>query len=235
MGLAEEVQEQLRAAGTPEIAEHSQRFFKTGPGEYGEGDRFLGVRVPVVRALLRKFRQLPMPELRKLIRSRFHEERLFAVLWLSEDGKKADDKQLKRNFDFYLRERRFINTWDLVDGSAPGVVGRWLADKDRSVLYELASAESLWDRRIAMLATYHFIKENDVDDVFDLATILRDDPEDLMHKAVGWMLREAGKKQRPRLDAFLAEHAAEMPRTMLRYAIEKHSPAERQRLMRLGR
>ncbi|MEM7405062.1 MAG: DNA alkylation repair protein [Pseudomonadota bacterium] len=232
MGQAKDIQSALRAIGNPEIAAHSSRFFKSGPGEYAEGDRFLGVRVPEVRALIRQHRQIRLHELRTLIRSKWHEERLFAVLWLNEHCKRAGPEDLQTSFEFYLREREHVNNWDLVDGSAPGIVGRWLFPRDRSMLYDFVRAESLWDRRIAILSTLHFIKAGDLDDTFALSALLLDDNQDLMHKAAGWMLREAGKRDRARLDDFLGAKLNDMPRTMLRYAIEKHPEAERQAWLR---
>lgn len=234
MGEAKDVQSALNALGDPTIALHSRRFFKTGPGEYGEGDQFLGVRVPEVRKLIRRHPRMALRDLRTLIRSRWHEERLFAVLWLNEDSKRANSGKLQSNFEFYVQERAHINNWDLVDGSAPGVVGRWLHNRDRSLLYEFARAVSLWDRRIAILSTLHFIRAGDLDDTFEISALLLSDKEDLMHKAAGWMLREAGKRDRARLDQFLDIYLPRLPRTMLRYAIEKHTEAERQAYLRRG-
>lgn len=224
---------QLHALANADIAEHSSRFFRTGPGEYGEGDRFLGIRVPQVRKLIREYRQAPVTMVRPLLRSKWHEERLFAALLMNEWCKRADVERHERIVTLYLSERAGINNWDIVDGSAPGVLGRWLLQRDRAVLDELTASARLWDRRIAMLATFHFIDHGDFRSTLALAERALSDPEDLMHKATGWMLREIGKHDLQTLRTYLRRHHTRMPRTMLRYAIEKLAPDERDRWMKL--
>jgi 3-methyladenine DNA glycosylase AlkD len=217
---AESVQQALADLADPAIAEHSQRFFKTGPGEYGEGDQFRGIRVPVQRTVARQFDRLPLDEAGRLLRSPFHEDRLTALLILVRQfGRKGVDRQTI--YDLYLRNTAFINNWDLVDSSAPQIVGSFLADNPRAILDELACSDSLWERRIAIMATMHFIKQGQFDDTLRLARVLLDDREDLIHKAVGWMLREVGNRDLAVEEAFLAETYQTMPRTMLRYAIER--------------
>ena len=205
------------------------RFFRTGPGEYGEGDEFLGLKVPQIRKLAREFRALPLKEVEGLLKSKWHEARLLALVILVDQFERADERMRDAIFRLYLRSTKFINNWDLVDASAPHIVGAHI--KDRSLLTKLARSKSLWERRIAIVATQHFIRNHDLKDTFRLAKNLLDDKHDLIHKATGWMLREAGKRDRDALVAFLEEHATRMPRTMLRYAIEKFPPALRRRLM----
>lgn len=225
------IRKELRGLADPAIASHSQRFFKTGPGEYGEGDRFLGIRVPKVRQVVKKHRGLSLRAIRSLLRSKYHEERLCAALMLVDAFRRADEDGREAIFDLYLDSTSHINNWDIVDSSAPHIVGAYLADKDRDVLYELAESQSLWERRIAVLATQHFIRNGEFDDILALAEALLEDEEDLMHKAVGWMLREMGSVKLAPLRGFLRRHAGVMPRTMLRYAIEKLEAKERQKWM----
>lgn len=227
VSTAKNIQAALKKVANPEIAKHSQGFFKTGKGEYGEGDVFLGIRVPELRKHAKYFKDAPLPEVIKLLHSHVHEERLTALLILVLQFAKADEPGRKIIYDSYLTNTQYINNWDLVDTSAHPIVGGFLNDKDRSVLKKLAKSKLIWERRIAMISTYHFIKQNDLETTFVLAEILVDDKEDLMHKAVGWMLREAGKRDRKKLEAFLDKHGKTMPRTMLRYAIEKFSKEER--------
>ncbi len=223
-----EVKAHMQKLSNPKIAEHSLRFFKTGPGEYGEGDVFLGIRVPVTRKVARKFRELPLEQVLKLLKSKFHEERLLALFMLVALFKKGDDKEQKNIYDAYLGHTDTINNWDLVDGSAHQIVGGYLFERDRKRLYQLAKSKSLWERRISMIATYTFIKKDDFVDTLKLSEILLTDEEDLMHKAVGWMLREVGKKDVEVEEKFLGKHYKKMPRTMLRYAIEKFEEGKRQ-------
>ena len=224
---ASAVQEQLRALADPQTAQILQRFFKTGPGEYGEGDRFHGIKVPVVRKVANEFASLRLTEIRKLLRSALHEERLAALLILVRRFSNAEVKEKKRVYDFYLRHTQHINNWDLVDLSADKIVGAYLYEHSRAPLYTLAGSQLLWDRRIAIIATLHFIRHHDFDDTIGLAERLRDDNHDLIHKAVGWMLREVGKRNQSALEEFLQEHYRQMPRTMLRYAIERFSEHRR--------
>lgn len=223
-----DVQNALRVVRDPEITEHSQRFFKTGPGEYGEGDQFLGIRVPKVRKIARKFTSLSLKESEHLLQSDWHEARLCALVILVNKAEKADDILLKKIFDLYQRNTRYVNNWDLVDSSAPYIVGRYLMDKDRDVLYHWAKSAYLWERRIAVISTFYFIRQEDYDETLTLAKHLLHDEHDLIHKAVGWMLREVGKRNEQLLKEFLDKYVAHMPRTMLRYAIEKFTESDRQ-------
>lgn len=224
----------LRDAADPKKAAVLRRFFKTGPGEYGEGDQFLGVHVPKVRAIAREYRALSLVDCGTLVKSPLHEERalgLFVVVDRAERSAKAKDAATARAcFDFYVAHLDHINNWDLVDLSAAQVVGGYLFDKDRSILHELVKRPRLWDRRVAVIATFHFIRKGDFQDTLVLCEELLRDPEDLMHKATGWTLREVGKRGgRAALVAFLEAHGPRMPRTMLRYAIERFPEAERKR------
>jgi 3-methyladenine DNA glycosylase AlkD len=217
----DDVRARLREQADPEDARNLQRFFKTGPGEYGEGDVFIGVRVPVVRGIAKEFRALPLEDAAELLRSPVHEERLLALLILVGAYAKGDDVLRGRIFDFYLANTRFINNWDLVDSSAEHLLGAHLRGGDRSLLDRLARSELLWERRIAIMATFHFIRRGEFTDTLRIAALLLHDGHDLIHKAVGWMLREVGKRDREAEEAFLREHCRAMPRTMLRYAIER--------------
>lgn len=223
-----DVKAQMQELSNPKIAEHSLRFFKTGPGEYGEGDLFLGIRVPVTKKVARKFKELPVDEVLKLLKSKYHEERLLALIMLVNRFKKETDKEQKKIYEAYLSHTEYINNWDLVDGSAHQIVGGYLFERDRKPLYQLAKSKSLWERRISMIATYTFIKKNDFVDTLKLSEILLPDEEDLIHKAVGWMLREVGKLDLEVEEKFLQKHYKKMPRTMLRYAIEKFVEKKRQ-------
>ena len=218
---------ELDGAGDPERAEHLQRFFRTGPGEYGEGDRFLGLRVPEVRAIARRHRELPLPDLADVLASPWHEHRQAALFVLADRYRRAGPADRETIADFYLEHLDAVNSWDLVDGSAPHILGAHLLERDRSVLYELAASGHLWRQRVAVLATFAFIRAGQFQDTLRLAELLRDHPHDLIHKAVGWMLREIGKRDRAAEERFLDRHAARMPRTMLRYAIEKFEPERR--------
>lgn len=215
------IQAHLRELGTPEAAALAARYFKTGPGQYGEGDIFLGISVPTLRKLAREHRALPTEELVLLLRSEIHEERFLALLILVLSASKGDEATRREIYDLYLAHTRYINNWDLVDTSAREIVGGYLADKDRSPLYHLARSQQLWERRIAIVATYHFITRSDYGDTLAVAEILLGDAHDLIHKATGWMLREVGKRDQPTLEQFLRRHGRAMPRTMLRYAIER--------------
>ena len=216
-------------------AKFLQRFFKTAPGEYGAGDQFVGIRVPVLRKLAKEFRALPLSEVTALLHSPIHEERLLALLILVDGYARADAAGRAKIHAHYLENLDRVNNWDLVDTSAPYIVGRHLAERSRAILFRLAHSQNLWYRRVAMLATFYFIRQNDFADALRLAELLRDDEHDLVHKAVGWILREIGKRNVAALKQFLDRHAAFMPRTMLRYAIEKLSERERQRYLRAGK
>src|ERR1043166_4112024 len=232
MSRVAELRQRLRRLGDPKDATFLQRFFKTGPGEYGEGDQFLGIRVPAVRRLAGEFRDLPLHDVDTLLHEPWHEARLLAVVLLSDAYPRGTPKERAAIYRLYLRHADRINNWDLVDSSAPKVVGAHLATRARRpVLRRLARSKLLWKRRIAVLATFHFIANDELDDSLCIAKLLLHDSHDLMHKAIGWMLREVGKRDARRLEKFLDAHAHEMPRTMLRYAIERMSPAKRKRYM----
>ncbi len=227
MSALKAIRGQLRAAGDPEDALFLQRFFKTGPGGYAEGDVFIGVRVPMVRLLARQADPLPLADILRLLASRIHEERLLALVSMTRQFARGDESLRREVYDAYLAARAHINNWDLVDVSAPNIVGAWLLDHPRGILDTLVVSPVLWDRRIAVLATFTLLRAGQFDDTVRLCTHLLKDPEDLMHKACGWMLRECGKRDLGVLRAFLRAHSTSMPRTMLRYAIEKLSPDER--------
>lgn len=232
MNTLAEARTALRSFANESDALVYRRFFKTGPGEYGEGDRFLGVRVPATRRVAREYSRLPLPDVLRLLRSGFHEERLLALILLIHQYRKGDPADPVRIYRAYLDHTRFINNWDLVDISAEHVVGAHLANRSRKPLYALARSSSLWERRIAILSTFHFIRNGDFDDTLKIAETLLSDPHDLIHKAVGWMLREVGKRDRVREDAFLLKHYRKMPRTLLRYAIEKHPERIRRQFLK---
>ncbi len=217
----------LHALADPQRAQSSSRFFKTGPGESGEGLRFLGLNAAQMRGLAKEFRALPLAEIETALQSQWHDERAVALLIMVEQFPKADAKTQKAFYDCYLANRTHVNSWALVDCSAPHLVGAYLLERSRKPLDRLARSASLWDRRIAIVATQHFIRKNDFADTLRVAEMLLDDEEDLIHKAVGWMLRELGDRDVKAEEAFLREHCGVMPRTMLRYAIEKFPPAKR--------
>jgi 3-methyladenine DNA glycosylase AlkD len=214
--------EELEAYSSAEEAEKYRRHFKTGEGQYGEGDEFIGVRMGQVFALAKEFIDMPPDEIEKLLESPVHEARAGAMSIMDKQARrnKTPEGRRKELFDLYLRRTDRINNWDLVDLGAPYVVGRYLFDKPRDVLYELARSRNVWERRTAIVATSYFIRQGDLSDTFEIAEILLDDPHDLIHKAAGGWVREAGKKDRKRLLDFLDQHAATMRRTALRYAIE---------------
>ncbi|MDE2847912.1 MAG: DNA alkylation repair protein [Gemmatimonadota bacterium] len=222
----------LETLGDTAIAAHSQRFFKTGPGEYGEGDRFLGIRIPAIRAQVRRYRDLSMGETLRLLVSPFHEVRMFSLLLLVVKFDKGNEQEKRTIFDAYLGHAAFINNWDLVDCSAHPILGGYLDGRVRKPLYVLADSESLWERRMAIMACLHFIRQHDYADALKLSERLLNDGEDLIHKAVGWMLREIGKRDLPVELSFLKTRYRQMPRTMLRYAIERFPKEERGRYLR---
>lgn len=229
---ATSIHKELEAYSTSEKRDFLPYFFKTGKGQYGEGDKFLGVVVPDIRKVAKKYKDIPYTEITALLDSAYHECRLCALLMLVERFKKAKEDDREAIYDFYLSKTDRINNWDLVDLSAKDIVGEYLVDKDRSVLYHLAESNLLWDQRISVLSTFAFIRRGDLDDIFALSEKFLDHNHDLMHKAVGWMLREAGKRNKNRLCAFLDVHNKNMPRTMLRYSIEKFTPEERAHYMK---
>ncbi len=226
---AAQVKEELKSLENPEQAKVLQGFFKTGPGQYGEGDIFLGIKVPVQRKLAKKFKGLKLNEIQELLDSKIHEHRLVGLLILVDKYEKSKNKEI---VDFYLSNTRNINNWDLVDLTAHKILGGYLLDKDRSILYDLAKSSELWEKRISMITTVAFIRESDFDDTLKIAEILLNDKHDLIHKAVGWMLREVGKKDQVVEESFLKKHYKTMPRTMLRYAIERFEETKRKAYLR---
>jgi 3-methyladenine DNA glycosylase AlkD len=225
------IERRLRSLADETIAEHHLRFFKCGPGQYGEGDAFLGIMVPMLRTLSKEFTPIPVAEAVALLQSKWHEARLLAVMILARKYERGDEAMREEIYRSYLANTHRINNWDLVDASAPNIVGAHLLERDRTVLYNLAKSESLWERRIAIIATQHFIRHDDFNDTLAIAEILLGDRHDLIHKASGWMLREVGKRDQAALERFLRKHAKRMPRTMLRYAIERFPPELRARYM----
>jgi 3-methyladenine DNA glycosylase AlkD len=222
---------ELTLAGDPQRA-RSPIWFKTGKGEYGEGDRFIGVRTPILRAIAGQYHHLGLPEIEKLLKSRIHEYRYAGLLILVSQYEAGDTDSRQKVFDFYLGHTRYINNWDLVDTSAPNIVGEHLVHRSRRVLYRLADSSVLWERRIAMVATSAFIVRGDLKDTLNIAKRLLADKYDLIHKAIGWMLREAGDRSRSKMIVFLNRNYPQMPRTALRYAIEHLPEAQRKRILK---
>lgn len=228
--ILNDLKKDLRKLEKPPEAKILQRFFKTGPGEYAEGDVFLGLKTDETRNVAKKYQDLSLPDLSQLLSSKIHEERVTAVMILNRQFSKKDLKEKKKIYQFYLANISGINNWDLVDGSAPTIVGGYLAvsGDSREVLYRFTVSEDLWERRIGMMATFFFIRKSQFEDALRIAERLLNDKEDLVHKAVGWMLREIGKKDFAAEERFLKKHYRQMPRTMLRYAIEKFPQQKRQ-------
>jgi 3-methyladenine DNA glycosylase AlkD len=222
----------LAEIADPERAKNLSWFFKTGPGEYGEGDRFIGIRVPDLRRLAGKFRDAPADVIAGLLKSPLHEERLLALLVYVDRYKKGSAEERDKIYVQYLANTRYVNNWDLVDLTAGYIVGEHLSERDKAALYILARSADLWERRISIIATSAFIKRGEFAHTLRIAGMLLDDKEDLIHKAVGWMLREVGKKDLKEEEKFLKVHYRNMPRTMLRYAIEKFPEAKRQRYLK---
>jgi 3-methyladenine DNA glycosylase AlkD len=225
------IRQDLRKLASPEKAKISQRFFKTGKGQYGEGDVFLGITVPQSRKIAKKYYKLSFKETKQLLESKIHEERLIAILILVHLYQ-TNEKLREDIVNFYLFHTTKINNWDLVDLSAHKILGAYLLDKDRKVLYKLAKSKNLWEKRIAIISTFHFIKNNQFKDTLKISEILLNDSHDLIHKAVGWMLREVGKKDLEVEEKFLKKHYKKMPRTMLRYAIERFEERKRLKYLR---
>ncbi len=221
------IRKELRALARPETAATLQRFFKTSPGQYGAGDVFLGIKVPPMRTLAKQHRDADLKTIRTLLDSRHHEERFFALLLLMQHYQQGTDEDRTAIFDLYLGNTHRINNWDLVDVSAPHIVGRHLQEHSRKILHKLSRSSSLWERRIAIISTLHFIRMDDFDDTLRIAATLLQDEHDLLHKAVGWMLREVGKRDLDTEEQFLKRHYKDMPRTMLRYAIERFPETKR--------
>jgi 3-methyladenine DNA glycosylase AlkD len=217
----------LKSISSEDIAKTTKSFFKTNKGEYSYGDIFLGIRVPQIRKAIKKFQNTPLDEIETLLSSKYHEVRHFALLHLVTSFSKASQDKKDNIYKIYLRNTQHINNWDLVDSSAHYIVGTYLEKKDKDTIYKLAHSDSLWERRIAIVSTFYFIKNYQFDDTLKIAKILLNDKEDLIHKAVGWMLREVGKKDASKEIDFLDKHHKTMPRVMLRYAIERFTNDER--------
>jgi 3-methyladenine DNA glycosylase AlkD len=232
MGL-KDLRRELKKEANKEQAVNLQRFFKTGKGEYGEGDKFYGIKVPVQRRIAKKHRDISLDEIQELLNSSMHEERLVSLFILVDKYTRGDDKTKESIYRFYLKNTKRINNWDLVDLSAPKIVGAYLLNRDKTILFKLAGSSNLWERRIAILSTMFFIKHLHFDTTFRIAGILLEDRHDLIHKGVGWMLREVGNNDREAEESFLKIHYKQMPRTMLRYAIEKF-PEKRRKAYLLG-
>lgn len=224
---SKELKKDLQNIANSEKAVLLQRFFKTGKGQYGEGDIFLGVMVPETRKIAKKYVDLDLSEIKKSLYSKIHEERLCALLILVSKFEKGDDKLKKEIFDFYIENAKQANNWDLVDLSSHKIVGEYLLDRNKDILYWLAKSKNLWEKRIAIISTFAFIRKNKFDDTLKIAEILLKDKHDLIHKAVGWALREVGKKNLLEEEKFLKKHYKNMPRTTLRYAIERFSQQKR--------
>jgi len=221
------LKKELRKYSSKRRAEILQRFFKTGPGQYGEGDVFIGVTVPNIRKVAKKYNHLALVDIKRLLQPKIHEERLTALLILVDTFEKSGASRQEKIANFYLRNTKHINNWDLVDLSAEKIVGKYLFNKQKKVLYTLAKSKSLWNRRIAIISTFYFIKHNKYQDTLKLAKMMLKDRHNLIHKAIGWMLREVGKKDIKIEETFLKKYYKQMPRTMLRYAIEKFPKQKR--------
>lgn len=228
---AKQLQFDIRKQRNPAKAQFLQRFFRTGPGEYAAGDIFLGLTVPQSRSIAKKYRKLPLKEIEKVLKSKFHEERLAALVLLDDQFIGGDDKTQEDIYKLYLRNFKHINNWDLVDVSAHIIVGGYLKERDRRILFKWAKSSHLWTRRISVVANLLWIKKGDFQTFLKIAALLLKDEHDLIHKSVGWLLREVGKSNRQALDRFLNRYASQMPRTMLRYSLEKHTPAQRRKWM----
>ena len=228
----EEIQKQLKSLGNKEKAKKHQSFFKTGPGEYGEGDVFIGVTVPELRKLAKENKTIGPNEIKQLLQSPIHEERLLSLFILIHRYSKGGEPEKKRIYELFLKNTKFINNWNLVDSSAGHIIGAFLFGKSKKPLYDLAKSKNLWERRISIISTFYFIKRNQFSDTLKISKILLSDKEDLIHKAVGWMLREIGKRNISIEENFLKTNYKNMPRTMLRYAIEKFPEPKRQRYLK---
>jgi 3-methyladenine DNA glycosylase AlkD len=226
------IRQKLQQLESEEKANVLQRFFKTGPGEYGEGDVFIGVGVPELRKLVKEYQDITLNNVIQLLRSLIHEERMLALLILVDKYSKGNERVKKKIYRLYLQNTKYINSWDLVDSSAHHIVGDFLMDKNKDPIYRLATSKSLWERRIAILSTFHFIKHNNYSETLKISKILLTDEQDLIHKVVGWMLREIGKRDIFIQEIFLKKHYKRMPRTMLRYAIEKFPEPKRQKYLK---
>ncbi len=232
----EQLLETLQNHKNPSKAILLSSFFKTAPGQYGHGDIFLGITVPQQRIIAKQYLNLSLPELESILHSNIHEQRLTSLIILTEQYNQAikvNNLNLQQSiYHFYLNNTEWINNWDLVDLSAPNIVGNYLLDKDRKVLYQLAKSSHLWEKRISIVSTFTFIRNHQFQDTFNISKILLNDPHDLIHKAIGWMLREVGKKDQPLLEKFLKQHLRQLPRTTLRYAIEKFPEKKRKEYLK---
>jgi 3-methyladenine DNA glycosylase AlkD len=228
----QDIQKRLKKLGNKRHAAISQRFFKTGPGEYGEGDVFIGIRVPILRKLVKEYLDLALKDVKTLLRSKYHEERLLSLFIMIDQFSKGDNVTRTIIYDMYLENTGFVNNWDLVDSSAEHIVGAYLMDRSKAVLYRLAQSEDLWERRISIMSTFHFVKRHEFSETLKISKMLLFDRQDLIHKATGWMLREIGKRHLQSEESFLKVHYKNMPRTMLRYAIEKFPEHKRQRYLK---
>ena len=227
--MLKNIKKDLRKIADPLEARVLAGFFKTGKGHYGEGDIFLGVTVPQSRTIAKRYwKEVSLEDVGTLLQSPIHEERLIALIILVEKYSKADEKIKKTIYDFYIANARRVNNWDLVDLTAPRIVGDYLLEREKALLYRLAKSDNLWERRIAIVSTYHFIKNKKYNETFKIAELLLSDQHDLIHKAVGWMLREVGKRDQKQAEIFLKKHCEVCPRTTLRYAIERFEPQKRQ-------
>lgn len=229
--MLENIRKDLERLSDKEYAARLQKYFKAGKGEYGQGDKFLGIRVPDLRRLAKNTKNISISQAAELMKSSFHEERLFSLFVLVELFRKADDRDKKKIYTLYMGNTKFINNWDLVDASAR-IVGAYLFARDKKPIYALAKSKNLWERRISIMSTSYFIMHDEFADTLKIAEMLLNDKEDLIHKAVGWLLREIGKKDTDLEESFLRKHYANMPRTMLRYAIEKFPDAKRKRYLK---
>jgi len=227
-----EILDLLHTLADKETANHSQRFFKTGKDEYGEGDEFLGIRVPVLRKIAKQHADISLPELETILSSKFHEARLLGIFCLIIIYQKGNDETQRSVFDWYVNNTKYINNWDIIDSSADKIVGHYLFHREKNILYQFADSNDLWQKRIAIMATYYFIKQNQFEDTLAIAKHLLNDDHDLIHKAVGWMLREIGNRNQNIEEQFLKRYYQAMPRTMLRYAIEKFDEDKRQNYLK---
>lgn len=227
--MLSQLKKELQEFTDEQQAEICQRFFKTGKGEYGEGDIFLGLNVPVQRKIAKKYSGMPLVKVQELLNSEIHEHRFIALVILIKKYERGNKENI---FQFYLENIKFVNNWDLVDVSSHKIIGDFLQNKDKKILYELVRSENLWERRIAIISTFAFIKQNEFEDVLAISELLLGDNHDLIHKAVGWMLREVGKREQEILENFLRQHYKNIPRTTLRYAIEKFEEGERKKWLR---
>ena len=230
--MINKLKNELARVGSPEKAKILSGFFKTDKGQYGYGDIFLGVKVPETRSIAKKFNELSLKDLKELLYSKIHEERLCALLLLVDKYKQSNSKNKKIIVDFYIQNAKNVNNWDLVDLSADKILGNYLIDKDKSILYILAKSQNNWEKRISIISTFAFIRNNKFEDTIKISEILLNDKHHLVQKAVGWMLREVGKRDESKLIIFLDKHYKVMPRTMLRYAIERLNEERKERYMK---